>query len=401
MLIATAVCAARASGAGAAGNGAQPVASPQDPATVLWGEQEAGVRTEPPSPPPASGSFALPIGERTVRWRSRLFGDLGAGWSERPAERAHTAFAFGSLDLFLTARLDESVQLISETLLEAGEEGVALDQERLWLRYRAAAGWYVKFGLEHAPLSRWNRRFHHGRWLYPALEPPMLARFEDDGGLLGIHEVGLELGDTWNTPAGRLETLAAVSNGRAARPDRRQLFDDGNDAKAIDLAVALRPRGAPSLRLEAATHYDEIPPLAGQPDRRRSMREWVARTALELTAGPIELLGEAVFVQHRDRVARRTFHHASAYLQFAATFGPLTPYARIDTRDMERDDPFYALVASDLDANEANVGLRWDPTESVALKLELGYRWAQRRTSGGELRRGGATRVGLQLAWVF
>ncbi len=339
-----------------------------------------------------------------IRASFQIFGDAGFGWSNpQSPDQSNAAFALGSLDLFSSVQIGEHFQALAETVFEGDSDDneVGVDLERLWGAWTFDDALYVKIGREHSPQSRWDRRYHHGKWMWTSATQPFLARFEDDGGPLQVHQVGLELGGRLPTRGGIVEYAAVVANGRDRHPEDVQSFGDRNDAKAYDVGLGFAPVGAPGFALGANAHFDEIPSIADDPTRRHAIGETTQTVWLEYFASPIEVLGEVAFIQHDDRTSDHTFDSRSGYLQTGYHVGAFTPYARADLRDMGRGDPFYAPSELDRDSHEGVLGVRWDLNESVALKLEGGVGREQRFRSVGSAFTATFERLAVQLAWVF
>lgn len=338
-----------------------------------------------------------------------LYCDLGFLYANPPeAQHANSSFGFGSIDLFGTGQLSERVQVLTETVLEGSDNEIGLDQERLWASWTLNDYFYAKCGLEHLPTSRWNRIYHHGKWLQMTIERPLLARFEDDGGILAKHYVGLEVGGHVDGSPGRLEYMAIVSNGRGKTPDNRQVIFDENNAKAFDAALAFVPSPLRGLRIGGAFRFDEIPADPANPARTLSIRELQGNVNLEWKSdsnqtGQFEVLAEAILLSHKDRTGGRTFNHTAAYFQtgYRITDLRLTPYVRFDLRAMRRSDPYYEPENSDLDMWEQLFGLRYDITDNAALKFEVGFGRAEDRDALGVVRQITVVTAGCQISWVF
>ena len=336
-----------------------------------------------------------------LRVAFQLFSDVGFKYQNRPeAGTANTNFAFGSIDFFTTAQLGDHLQVAAETVLEGSGDDVGLDQERLYAQYTFNDALYVKTGLEHTLVSRWNRLYHHGKWLELAIERPLQARFEDDAGFLPMHYVGIELGGRWSSGVGTLEYRGIVSNGRGPSPEDRQRVSDINDSKALEGSLALQPICAPNLSLGGAFRYEDV---AGDDDATAAAPDQTTRQAigsgfLQWKRGPIDVLGEVAVMGDRDAASGGHSTHVSAYLQAGYRIGAFTPYARFDFADMENGDPYLAPAESDNDKWEQLFGVRYDFADQAALKLELGTGRREDSTSGD---RDWFYSVATQLAWFF
>jgi len=131
----------------------------------------------------------------------------------------------------------------------------------------------------------------------------------------------------------------------------------------------------PDLRVGTAFSYDEIPPDATSTvlGRDLSIRELLGTAQVQYRYGPFDLIGEFAWIEHDVRSTGMVFHHNAGYLQVAVHVDQLTPYARMDYRTMERMDPFYLGLGRDRDIVRPVVGVRYDPIDTMAAKLEVGF----------------------------
>ena len=66
-----------------------------------------------------------------------------------------------------------------------------MDLERLQIGWETYPDSYVWLGRFHQPASSWNSRHHHGPFLQPTITRPAIELWEDEGGVLPQHLVGL------------------------------------------------------------------------------------------------------------------------------------------------------------------------------------------------------------------
>lgn len=339
-----------------------------------------------------------------VRGTFRIFADLGFAYSNPEApDQGHSAFSLGTVDLFGSIQLGEHVQILSETLIKKRGDDTGIEQERLWASWAFDDRLYVKFGVDHSPISHWNRIYHHGTWLFTTAGRPFLGQFEEGSGFLPAHYAGIEIGGTAPTCLGWVEYLGIVSNGRGPDADERQVYSDANDDKAFDLALGLAPTGLDPLRVGAAVHLDKIPEeeTPGSFPMPRPMREQIATAYADWRGSDFEVLAEGGIIRHRDTSTNDTYYHRSGYVQVGYHCGDWTPYTRFDIRSMREGDPYFAEANRDLDRRVQLLGMRYDLHSNLAAKLELGLGRTERRRPSGDLTRDDLTTVEFQLAWVF
>lgn len=339
-----------------------------------------------------------------LRATFQLFGDVGFSYQNPEEEdRSHASFFFGSVDVFSTIRIGERFQVLSETVIEAVENDSNFSQERLWASWTFSDYLYAKLGLEHSPLTRWNRIYHHGRWLETTVTRPFLARFEGEGGILPLHNAGFEVGGTVGTRLGNLDYVGVISNGRGERPTTKQRNEDANDSKAFDIGIGFVPAVFQDLRLGGSVRFDDIPEDSdsGDPDRSRSIRAFHGGGHAELRLGNLETIGEIAYVNNKARRSGDKFDHYSWYAQAAYRIGDWAPFTRFDFRNMKSGDPFYASRDRDLDAWLEILGVRYDFIDNAAVKVEFGIGRAERRGESGRTSRGTVVTFAIQLSWLI
>ncbi len=260
---------------------------------------------------------------------------------------------------------------------------------------------YAKLGVEHSPVSYWNRLYHHGKWLEMTIDRPFLARFEGHEGILPMHNSGLELGGSASLAPGRLTYAGVISNGRGRTPSEKATSVDFNNGKAVDLSLGFSPAGIENLQFGGAFRYDEIPPNGTGGDRDRSMLALIGSGYLSYKLGPWETLGEFAWINDKTRATDRTFDHNTGYFQVGYRIEKWLPYTRFDYRSMKQGDPFYSPQDRDLDVWLQTIGLRFDFISNAAVKVEVGYGREEERSASGSVSRGSLLTAGLQLAWIL
>src|SRR5262249_23292353 len=140
------------------------------------------------------------------------------------------SFALGALDLFVTSQISEKFSMLSEINFEAGDDNnIGVDLERLMLTYAGNDHFKLRFGRYHTAIGYYNPAYHHGTWFQTATGRPYMFLFEDGGGPLPVHNVGVSL--TGSIPSRRLglHYIAEVGNGRPTQVPQnstvQNLFD--------------------------------------------------------------------------------------------------------------------------------------------------------------------------------
>ncbi len=203
-----------------------------------------------PAPSPAPEPEMPTVNEVAPRLHLNVFGDVGAQWYNH----VPTTFEFGSLDLFMTARLSNKVSTLGEVLFIAeNDNSIAVDVERLLLRYRQSDYLMASFGRMHTGVGYYNTAFNKGEFLETTVDRPFIYAFDDEGGILPMQDVGVSL--TGKIPSGKLglNYVFEVGNGRAwggPNVEVAQNYQDANTSKSVNGGLFMRPDKIPGLQLD-------------------------------------------------------------------------------------------------------------------------------------------------------
>lgn len=312
-------------------------------------------------PPPEEA--AEQEGNLTQKLKLRGFADVDLRTDDDP--RSATSFALGQVDFFISSQLSEDLRVLGEVVFEAGDDNeLVVDVERLLLQYSPSDFFGIAAGRFHTAIGYFNTAFHHGTWFQTTVDRPFLFAFEDEGGMLPIHNVGITVGG--GIPSGRagLRYVAEVGNGRASRSPGAnpvQVASDENEHKAVNLALLARPEAVPGLQAGVSSYWDRREP-AGRPKTTESILAFHAVYRSSTT----EVLNEALFIRHAPSGERsvRTF---GFYSQLARSWGRLQPYVRYQYVDAPGEDPILADVGRQYGPS---LGLRRELGEAAALKVQ-------------------------------
>ena len=100
-------------------------------------------------------------------------------------------FAIGGVDFFVVSRLGDRARVLSENVLEVLDDGVVFDLERIHIEYDLTDRLSLRAGRMHIPLGYFSEAYHHGTLFSVATERPLLLGFEDEGGVLPAHIIGV------------------------------------------------------------------------------------------------------------------------------------------------------------------------------------------------------------------
>jgi hypothetical protein len=272
--------------------------------------------------------------------------------------------------------------VLFEVGIETERDEIAIDPERAYVQY--AFGDYLRLwaGRFHSHLGYFNNAFHHGQYLYSTAFRPRTLAWEDMGGILPIHLIGLSAGGRFELSKSLWARYAIdVGNGRPDRPEKVAGGPDFAASKTIvgQLALELPALGmewgigAEASRIPGVT--DAAPPVAA--DLSTAIDERIFGAHFAWTRAPIELLLEGYLEDHLPRNGQvppsRVF---GAFVQGGYDIGPFRPYARIERIAITKrmDDPYFLRSEEGPSIPTSFTllvtGLRYEIASGLVLKAE-------------------------------
>ena len=310
--------------------------------------------------------------------RLRGFGDITLHGDTRKGNT--TAFTLGQLNLFVTSDISEKFKFLSEIVFEGGPDNIygltrgenntfSVDVERYLVQYSHNDYLNISAGRWHTAIGYYNTAYHHSTWFQTTTDRPFLFNFEDRGGILPIHTVGVSASGL--IPSGRLglHYVAEVGNGRASRSpisqEPVQNVVDEQDHKAFNLAIFARPEAVRGLQLGFSAYRDVLAP-ANSP----RIGETILAAHAVFTRPQFEWLNEALVVRHSVVGTSQVFNTPGFYTQISKQFRFYRPYFRYQYVNGSNREPVFPDIRL---RHGPSVGLRYDASESVALKLQYDY----------------------------
>ena len=286
--------------------------------------------------------------------RIRGFGDVslvGGNQQANPAtnQRAQTtSFALGQLDLFTTSDISDKFKFISEIVFEAGPDKIygvttspentfSVDVERYIIQYSYNDYFNISAGRWHTGIGFYNTAYHHSTWLQTTTGRPLLFQFEDRGGPLPIHTVGVTA--TGLIPSGPLglHYVAEAGNGRESRTPLisepvQNVIDDSNH-KAFNFGVFARPEKLRGLQTGFSVYHDLLSPL-----NSNRISETIMAIHAVVIRSNYEWLNEAMVIRHAIIGEPKVYNTPGFYSQVSRQFGSFRPYFRYQYINAARTD---------------------------------------------------------------
>lgn len=322
----------------------------------------------------------------------RGFGDFGLyGGNQKGVT---TGFNMGELNLFVTSNISDKLKFLSEIVFENEGPGASwtsdftVDVERALLAYSYNDHMNLAIGRLHTAIGYYNTAYHHSAWMQTATGRPFLFSFEDEGGILPTHLVGVSA--SGQIPSGNLglHYVAEVGDG----PSSRTAINSGvevpvavNSRRSIDFTLFIRPDSVPGLQVGASVYRDIL-----SPNGTERIREAIFDGYAVGTRGKVEWLNEGLIIRHSIMGTSRVYETPGFYSQLSKRFGSYTPYFLYQYANASKTEPIFPDVGL---RSGPSAGLRYDATDSVAFKLQYDYTTLRKQPAVNGL--------GLQVGFTF
>jgi hypothetical protein len=367
---------AKQQAAPAAPAAAAPAGSADQAAQIQELKQQVDQLTTSFAAPPTA-DLGLPLhGFADVGWHTNNTGDHG--------------FDIASMDFYLTPQFGDRVKALAELIFEVGESGnppvVAPDLERLQIGYIFNDDFTLWAGRFHTPYGYWNTAFHHGKQLMTTIDRPHFIDFEDSGGILPAHSVGLWGNGGLRAGDGKINYDLYIANGQrivgasgtqndaTGQLDMNLLRDDNHSYEygaKVGYQFGGRLEG-----LQLGTHYldEKVNDDVDQPNNLPS-----DKTDVHIYGGygvyitdDWEILSEYYRFNDHDQSGSTGTHNSWAtYAQIGHPFGSFTPYFRFERTRLDQNDNYFAYQEAGFSYRRSVFGLRYDINPKVALKFEF------------------------------
>jgi hypothetical protein len=303
-----------------------------------------------------------------------MYGDTG--WMQGAADlNRRNSFAVGEFDLFATTQLSPKLRVLAEASVWAATQNNRfwLDLQRMFVTYAVNDYFQVSLGRYHTAIGYYNTAYHHSAVMQNAIGRPFLYKWEWEGGVLPVHNVGVSA--TGRVPSGRvgLHYVVEAGNGRTSsltsnNPVFVQNLFDENDHKSVNVALYARPDFVPGMQVGFSIYHDLLTPL-GKP----KVGENISAAHFVFSNPSYEFMNEAILIQHSVS-GGATFNTPGFYSQVSKRFGQAHPYFRYEYFNGSKTEPIFPAAGR---RNGPAVGVRFDVAESAAFKLQ--YNREERR----------------------
>ena len=359
------------------------------------------MRTTPPQPAPAPAPVVEQVAQSVpdddhvttlgpLHLQAFSDFDFGRPWFEKPPPGGlagtTNSFTVGDFDLFTNTRISDQWNVVGELLVTSDYTNeTSIEIDRLLLTYKASDYFQISFGKYNTDIGYYTNAFHRAHFFQTAISRPVMFADEDNGGILPVHNIGLTATGLIPSGALGLHWTVDIANGRsetAAEPI--QNFNDENNGKAVNFALASNPAWLPGLHLGASFYVDTIHPFFAP-----SMRETIPAAYLDYVGTKLEWLNEMAVVTHSVLDSSRVYHGFTSYSQVSWGFGRTRPYFRYDYQNVASSDPVFGSLGRE---SGPSVGVERRVSRYLIAKTQYGWLTMLSRTTGA---------VDGQLAFAF
>jgi hypothetical protein len=323
------------------------------------------------------------------------FSDVGYFHQSRPVVGSKGGFFLGNLDLYLTPSIGDRIKSVFELNFEYGADSPELstDLERIEFGYTLSDSATIWAGRFHTPYGYWNTAFHHGAQMQTAVTRPRFIDFEDNGGILPAHGVGVQLAGSVKAGDGKVGYDAYVANGDRILDRTLDINAVGDNDSDKMVGGNLRYSFAGSLSGLTVGVHAFTERVAGFDDKSALL----STTRVNMAGGYAvydendwEVIAEYYHFRNTDLLGGTGIHASNAAF---AQVGHLlavrwTPYLRLERASLDQSDAYFANQDSGRSYTRQVAGLRYDLNPNTALKLELD-RLRQNQADGSLLRSNG------------
>jgi hypothetical protein len=297
-------------------------------------------------------------------------------------------FNVGSLSFYLTPHFGNKIKALVEPNFEIASDGsLSTDLERAQIGYTFSDTATLWAGRFHTPYGYWNTAFHHGAQMQTSVLRPRFLDFEDKGGILPAHMVGLWGTGKVKAGQGKFTYDAFAGNGpkivMGADPftglgilDINFAGDDNHQAM-VGLNLGYEFSGSmDGLRVAAHSVRGDVDTYNPYPSGTS-----LNKTELNMYGGSVvylgndwEIMSELYKFNDKDKNGPTGTHKSSAsYLQIGKTFTDLTPFIRKEITNLDQQDNYFAMQASGQSYTRYAGGVKYDLDPKAALKFEVQY----------------------------
>ena len=276
--------------------------------------------------------------------------------------------------MYLAPRLGDRTRALFELNTEVGSEGsVSVDLERAQIGYQFSDEATVWMGRFHTPYGYLNTALHHGAWINNSLRRPKFLQFEDNGGIMPAHTVGLWLTGSRHVGGDRIVYDLYAGNSQQIVDGALDMRNAGSSNGELSgggrIGYQFSAGAAEGLTLGVHAFTGRITDnaLVANATRVRSYGGYVVYDTDQW-----ENFAEIYLFDNQDLGNGGGTHRSNAgFVQFGYRSSWGVPYVRYERAALAQLDPYFAALHGGGSYQRIALGARFDLDLKSALKLEI------------------------------
>jgi len=307
------------------------------------------------------------------------FIDVGLAHS---SDQQPNGASISKLDFYLTPSIGGRIKSLVELNFEVSSTGeVGTDLERMQLGYTFSDELTLWLGRFHTPYGYWNTAYHHGAQIQPTILRPQFLDFEDSGGIIPAHNVGLWATGGFKTSDGKFTYDLIIANGprivggildpNLASDDNHSAMVGANIGYEFNHTLEGLKIGLDWLKGDVNSY-----------DYTNNENKFFNATQNELNMlgtylvylpDDWEFLNEYYYFNNKNLIGGSGTHHSwAAYSQLGFHVTTVwTPYVRWEKAKLDQSDNYFYTQESGQSYDRSIIGARYDINPKATLKFEL------------------------------
>jgi hypothetical protein len=280
-------------------------------------------------------------------------------------------FELGDIDVVVAAHLNERASVVTDLVVASNHGGFGIEVERFVASYKFNDSFNLDVGRFHTAIGWYNNFYHNGTYFQTTTDRPEPFIFEDNGGILPVHSVGLSLNGEIPSGSANLSYSFEIANGRnfSAGSVAELSPEDDNNYKSVNFQLRAKPDGLADWQFGAGVYHDTLTPEIA-PGFSPRVDQLILSAFAVYKTGSFEWFTEGFAIGDEPRHDHRHWTGA-AYTQLSEKFGRIRPYVRLQWRSAAEHDPVLQLMGQNTSVWGPQLGVRFDFTTMMAAKVEI------------------------------
>jgi len=321
-----------------------------------------------------------------------LHGFISVGYANLPKNPGlpKSGFQMANVDFYMTPNFGDQLKALMELNLEYTDQGVlTYDLERFEIGYTVNDMVNLWGGRFHTPFGEWNTAYHHGHYIQTSIDRPRFVAFEDQGGFMPSHTVGVMESGTMRVNGGdRFSFDVFAGNGSRIIP----ASDGNNIGVSLGNQLEFNPKGDDngSLAVGGRASYVIGNTLTLGVHALSETVNTYDGSNVQQNSTKVKFYGGFYFLEWNNWESIAEYYkfknenvsgpqgntgtHDSwaGFAQLSYTFNNIwTPYVRTEKAATDQTDYYFASLESGRAYTRNVAGIRWDFNKSAALKFEF------------------------------